>query len=115
MESHAAIDALAALAHETRLAIFRLLVRYGPDGLAVGQIAEHVPIPPATLSFHLSHLQRSGLLNSRRVKRQIIYSTNMPFMATLMAFMTEHCCEAADNTVEACQKGSCQCAVSVYG
>ena len=96
MESFEAIEALGALAHETRLEVFRLLVRQGPEGLAVGQIAGHVTIPPATLSFHLAHLQRAGLLTSRRESRQIIYTADYALMSTLMAFLTENCCQASD-------------------
>lgn len=93
MEIFVAVEALSALAHETRLEIFRLLVRTGSSGLAVGQIAEHIKIPPATMSFHLSHLQKAGLLTSRRESRQIIYTTHYQTMTTLMAFLTENCCQ----------------------
>jgi ArsR family transcriptional regulator len=102
MESFEAIEALAALAHETRLEIFRLLIRHGPQGLAVGRIAEDVPVPPATLSFHLAHLQRSGLLTSRRESRQILYSANLPLMNSLMAFLTENCCRDGDAPNSSC-------------
>lgn len=98
MEIFAAVEALSALAHETRLEIFRLLVRTGPSGLAVGQISEHVKIPPATMSFHLSHLQKAGLLTSKRESRQIIYTANYQTMGTLMAFLTENCCQKDTQT-----------------
>jgi ArsR family transcriptional regulator len=93
MENFEAIEALGALAHETRLEIFRLLVRRGSEGLAVNQITEQIKIPPATMSFHLSHLQRAGLIQSKRLSRQIIYSANYQAMGTLMAFLTENCCK----------------------
>lgn len=93
MEIFTAVEALSALAHETRLEIFRLLVRTGPAGLAVGQITEQIKIPPATMSFHLSHLQKAGLLASRRESRQIIYTANYQVMGALMAFLTENCCQ----------------------
>lgn len=93
MESFEVIEALGALAHESRLEIFRLLVRRGPAGAAVSQIAEHIRIPPATMSFHLSHLQRAGLLRSKRESRQIIYSANYSLMKDLVGFLTENCCQ----------------------
>ena len=93
MEYFNAIAALAALAHATRLDIFRLLIRHNPSGLPVSGIAEHVSVPPATLSFHLSHLQRSGLLKSRRESRQIIYTADYALMTTLIGFLTENCCQ----------------------
>lgn len=96
MESYEAIEALAALAHETRLDIFRLLIRHSPAGLPVSRIAEHITVPPATLSFHLSHLQRSGLLKSRRESRQIIYTADYTLMTSLMGFLTENCCQDSD-------------------
>lgn len=99
MESYFAIDILASLAHETRLAIFRLLIRRGPQGLAVSQIAEQVTVPPATLSFHLANMQRAGLLQSRRESRQIIYAANSALMRELMAFLLENCCQDADATM----------------
>lgn len=95
MDNFEAIEALGALAHETRLEIFRLLVRRGSEGLAVSQIAEHIKIPPATMSFHLSHLQRAGLIQAQRQSRQIIYSANYPLMKGLMGFLTENCCQDA--------------------
>lgn len=95
MEIFEAIEALGALAHETRLEVFRLLVRRGSEGLAVSQIAEHIKIPPATMSFHLSHLQRAGLIQAKRQSRQIIYSAHYPLMRDLIGFLTENCCQDA--------------------
>lgn len=95
MDNFEAIEALGALAHETRLEIFRLLVRRGSEGLAVSQIAEHIRIPPATMSFHLSHLQRAGLIKAQRQSRQIIYSANYSLMKDLMGFLTDNCCQDA--------------------
>jgi ArsR family transcriptional regulator len=100
MESFEAIEALAALAHETRLDIFRLLIRYSPSGLPVSRIAEQVTVPPATLSFHLSHLQRSGLLKSRRESRQIIYSADYTLMTSLMGFLIENCCQDSEQDAD---------------
>jgi len=93
MESELAVRALAALAQETRLAVFRLLVREGPNGLPAGMIAERVGVPPATLSFHLAQLERAGLLTSRRESRQIFYATDYEGMRRLLAFLTEDCCQ----------------------
>ena len=93
MESNLAVQALAALAQETRLTVFRLLVREGPNGLPAGMIAERVGVPPATLSFHLAQLERAGLLASRRESRQIFYATDYEGMRRLLAFLTEDCCQ----------------------
>ena len=92
MESSHAVHALAALAQETRLAIFRLLVEAGPTGLAVGEIGASVKAAPATLSFHLKELANAGLLTSRQDGRYIFYSANYPQMNALMAFLTDNCC-----------------------
>jgi ArsR family transcriptional regulator len=102
MEVYSAIDMLASLAHETRLMIFRLLIRHGPQGLAVSQIAQHVAVPAATLSFHLANLQRAGLLQSRRASRQIIYAADSALMSDLMAFLMENCCQESDNPASCC-------------
>lgn len=92
MESEAAIEALAALAQESRLAIFRLLVQQGPAGLPAGAIGERLGIPAATLSFHLNQLSRAGLLRSARNGRSIVYSADFQSMNALIAFLTENCC-----------------------
>ena len=92
MESTQAVTALAALAQETRLAIFRLLVEAGPTGLAVGEIGASVRAAPATLSFHLKELAGAGLLSSRQDGRYIFYSANYAQMNALLAFLTENCC-----------------------
>lgn len=87
-----AVAALSALAHETRLAVFRLLVEAGPQGLPAGVIAERLDLPPATLSFHLAHLSRTGLAVSRPEGRFVIYSANFDSTNALVAFLTENCC-----------------------
>jgi len=101
MESTNAVTALAALAQETRLAIFRLLVEAGPTGLAVGEIGASVKAAPATLSFHLKELANAGLLSSRQDGRYIFYSANYPHMNALIAFLTDNCC-ARDGCGSAC-------------
>lgn len=87
-----AVEALAALAQESRLAAFRLLVQAGQEGLAAGALGEQLNIPPATLSFHLKALVNAGLIKSRAEGRFVIYSANYSEMDKLIAYLTEHCC-----------------------
>jgi ArsR family transcriptional regulator len=87
-----AVHALGALAHEHRLAIYRMLVERGPNGMAAGAIAERLDMPPSSLTFHLQHLQRAGLLTQRRMSRQIIYAADFSAMNALVGFLTENCC-----------------------
>jgi DNA-binding transcriptional ArsR family regulator len=93
MEEKEAIAALSALAHASRLQVFRLLVRFSPEGLAAGDIASRLEIAPATLSFHLSGLEQAGLLESRREGRSIIYCVRVAGIQSLMGFLTEDCCQ----------------------
>jgi len=93
MENYTAADSLAALGHETRLAIFRLLVQAGPEGIAAGVIGEEIKIPPATLSFHLANLSRVGLTKARQESRFIYYSADYDAMNNLLAYLTENCCQ----------------------
>jgi len=95
METTQAIDALAALAHPSRLAIFRLLVEAGPQGLAAGAIAGKLKLPAATLSFHLANLAHAGLVRNRQEGRFVIYSTDFDHMNALVAYLTENCCTGA--------------------
>lgn len=88
-----AVTALTALAQESRLQIFRLLVRKGADGLAAGEIAEKLNIPGATLTFHLKELVHAGLIESRREGRSIRYSLKIAGMRDLLTFLTEDCCQ----------------------
>ena len=87
-----AVDALAALAQETRLSVYRLLVEAGNDGLSAGRIGEELELPPATLSFHLAHLARTGLVRSRQEGRFVIYSADFDNMNQLVGYLTENCC-----------------------
>ena len=87
-----AVDALAALAQGTRLAVYRLLVEAGPGGQPAGAIGEKLELPPATLSFHLAHLSRAGLLKSRQEGRFVIYSADFQEMNALVGYLTENCC-----------------------
>lgn len=86
------MKALAALAHDTRLELFRRLVRAGPDGLPAGTLAEALRVKPNTLSFHLSHLANAGLVTARREGRSIIYSAAFDRMDGLVGYLTSHCC-----------------------
>lgn len=93
METLNAAELLAALGHETRLSIFRLLVEAGPDGLNASAIGERLGLVPATLSFHLAHLSRVGLIEGERESRFIHYSARYDTMDELIAFLTSNCCQ----------------------
>jgi len=93
MEISTAVTALAALAQETRLSIFRLLIEAGPNGVAAGRIGEVLEVPGATLSFHLKELARAGLVSSRQEKQFIYYAVDFERMAELMTFLTQNCCK----------------------
>jgi len=92
MKSNQAVASLAALAQETRLAIFRALVQAGPEGHAAGRIAELVGAPGSTLSFHIKELAAAGLVRSRQDGRFIYYSADYAVMSELISFLTEKCC-----------------------
>jgi DNA-binding transcriptional ArsR family regulator len=92
METKTVLAALSALAQESRLAVFRLLVQAGPSGLAASKIGEHLDIAPSSLSFHLKELSHSGLLVSKQEGRFVIYSANVEAMNGLIGFLTENCC-----------------------
>jgi ArsR family transcriptional regulator, arsenate/arsenite/antimonite-responsive transcriptional repressor len=92
VEKKAALDALSALSQETRLDLFRLLVTVGPQGLPAGVIAERLGVLPSSLTFHLNHLVRAGLITQRRLSRQLIYSAEYGTMNDLLAYLTENCC-----------------------
>ena len=95
METTQAIQALSALAQESRLAIFRLLIQQGPSGLAAGAIGDKLDLPPATLSFHLAGLVCAGLAQSRQDGRFVYYTASFENMNGLVAFLTENCCQGA--------------------
>ncbi len=92
MELKQAVHCLAALAQETRLAVFRLLVEAGPEGLCAGDIGARLGVAPATLSFHLAQLANAGLVDARQQSRFIFYSANFEAMNGIVAFLTENCC-----------------------
>jgi ArsR family transcriptional regulator, arsenate/arsenite/antimonite-responsive transcriptional repressor len=91
----------AALAHETRLEVFRLLVRAGGSGMRAGAIAETIGVPAATMSFHLKELKNAGAVGCRRESRSLIYYPDFAVMAALQAFLTENCCAGAGSCVSA--------------
>jgi ArsR family transcriptional regulator len=92
METKQAVQALGALAQDTRLGIFRLLVQAGPEGMAAGKIGEKLDLAPATLSFHLAGLTRAGLAASRQAGRFVIYSADFQAMNALVGYLSENCC-----------------------
>ena len=92
MKATQAIAALGALAHETRLELFRLLVQRGPDGLSAGTIAQRLGLPPSSLTFHLQQLTHAGLITQRRLSRQLFYATDFAVMNAVMNYLTENCC-----------------------
>src|SRR5258708_38138522 len=113
MESKTAVASLAALAQDARLAIFRLLVQKGPEGLCVGDIAAKFDIAPATLSFHLKELTNAGLLVSRQEGRFIYYAPDFEEMNALVSYLMENCCggencgpAAQPHTPKAKEKGT---------
>ena len=93
MKTKVALEALAALAHETRLAIFKYLIAVGHEGVAAGDIATKLKIPSPTLSFHLKHLEQAGLIHAQRQRRSIIYAADYERMRALLSFLMEDCCQ----------------------
>jgi DNA-binding transcriptional ArsR family regulator len=104
MEKTAAVAALAALAQDSRLDIFRLLVQAGPDGLPPGRMTERLGLPAATLSFHLTQLRYAGLVTFRREGRSLIYVAEYAAMNDLLGYLTENCCQG---DAASCGAGTC--------
>jgi len=104
METKNAVVALGALAQETRLEIFRVLVEAGPDGLAAGAIGERLELPGPTLSFHLAQLKGAGLVTGRRNGRSIVYATAFERMTDLLTFLTQNCCQGRPEVCEPLMK-----------
>jgi ArsR family transcriptional regulator, arsenate/arsenite/antimonite-responsive transcriptional repressor len=92
MNTNSALSALAALAQDSRLAVFRLLIQVGPSGMAASKIGENLDIPPSSLSFHLKELAHAGLITQRQEGRFVIYAANIDTMNALMVFLTDNCC-----------------------
>ena len=103
MDENRAVTALTALAHETRLALFRLLVTQGPAGLPAGVIAERLAVAPSSLSFHLQHLLHAGLITQRRLGRQLIYAAEFAAMNELLGYLTENCCGRGESCAPFCE------------
>ena len=111
MEIKTAVTALGALAQETRLAIFRLLVEAGPEGVAAGRIGEALEVPGATLSFHLKELARAGLVSAKQEKQFIYYAADFKRMAELMTFLTKNCCQGMPRRASQSSKRNWRAAV----
>ena len=92
--------ALAALAQETRLAVYRLLVEHAPEGLPAGRVAERLDIPPNSLSFHFKELTNAGLINSRQDGRFVWYSADLDAMNEVVGYLTENCCQGGGCVAE---------------
>jgi DNA-binding transcriptional ArsR family regulator len=101
MEKNGAIGALAALAQETRLDIFRLLVEAGPAGMPAGRIGDRLGVPSATLSFHLKELRNAGIVGCRRNGRSMIYAADFGAMNALVGYLMENCCRGAAQPISA--------------
>jgi ArsR family transcriptional regulator, arsenate/arsenite/antimonite-responsive transcriptional repressor len=115
MKSKQAISALSALAHDGRLAAFRLLVKAGPSGMAAGEIAQRIKMPPSTLSTNLLLLSTARLVTSRREGRSIIYTADFDTMGDLLSFLIEDCCNGSPEVcaplagiLETCSSGKCR-------
>jgi ArsR family transcriptional regulator len=102
MDARRTVEALSALAHENRLAIYRMLVEIGPDGLSAGLIAERLGVPASSLTFHLQHLLRAGLVTQRRLSRQLIYAADFSTMNSLVGYLCENCCGRGSDAAPAC-------------
>jgi DNA-binding transcriptional ArsR family regulator len=111
MEMKDALAALSALAHETRLAAFRLLVPAGTGGVSAGVLAERLAVPAPTLSFHLKELERAGLIEARREGRSILYAARYPGMKAVLDFLVKDCCDGRPEicgfTTESCDAEPC--------
>lgn len=107
MELNRAVQALQALAQETRLAAFRLLVEAGPDGVAAGEIARSLGVAPPTLSFHLSALVHAGLVTSRRDGRQVIYGAEFEAMDSLVGYLALNCCRGEGGCLPSLERAGC--------
>jgi len=100
MKSAEIVTALAALAHEHRLGIYRLLVEAGPEGLPAGAIARELDLPASSLTFHVQNLHRASLVTQRRASRQLIYAADFAVMNALVRFLTENCCSRSSESCE---------------
>lgn len=115
MDQDRVVAALAALAHEHRLRAYRLLVEAGPEGLPAGIVADRLEMPPSSLTFHLQHLLRAGLISQRRLSRQLIYAMIPAAMNDLVGFLTENCCGGQAVCAPACNPAAISAAVKATG
>jgi DNA-binding transcriptional ArsR family regulator len=106
MEHTHAVGAFSALGHHHRLAVYRLLVEAGPDGLSAGAIAGALGLPPSSLTFHTQALLRAGLITQRRESRLLIYAADFPAMNALVAYLTENCCAGAQGCANRRRQGA---------
>ncbi len=111
MEKTEALDALSALSQQTRLDVFQLLIRYEPEGLAAGDIAEKLGVPQNTLSTHLAILVRAGLATSERRSRSIIYRAVVPTVRGLVRYLVDDCCAGHPELGYRFDYGSCDCKI----
>jgi ArsR family transcriptional regulator len=102
MNSKQAVAALAALAHEHRLGVYRMLVEAGPEGLNAGTIAGRLKLPPSSLTFHLQNLHRAGLVTQQRRSRELLYSADFGAMNGLVGYLTENCCAGSGSCATEC-------------
>jgi ArsR family transcriptional regulator len=103
MDATQIVAALGALAHETRLAVFRMLVERGPDGLPAGAISESLGLAPSSLTFHLRQLTHAGLITQRRVSRQLFYAIDVTAMNAVVGYLTENCCGGGQACAPVCR------------
>jgi ArsR family transcriptional regulator len=106
MKAKQAVSALSAIAHDSRLAIYRMLVEEGPQGLAAGDIATRLAMPPSSLTFHLQQMLHAGLVTQRRLGRQQIYAADYTAMNGLIAYLTENCCGGSSQCAPRCNPAS---------
>ena len=97
-----AVESLGALAHEHRLAIYRLLIKQGPEGLPAGIVGNRIGLTPSSLTFHLQALQRAGLIKQARLGRQLLYSADFSAMNELVGYLTDECCVASVSCMPDC-------------
>jgi|SRR5580658_511791 ArsR family transcriptional regulator len=103
MNPERVISAIGALAQETRLAVFRMLVAHGSEGLPAGVISERLDLPPSSLTFHLQRLIEAGLIRQRRVSRQLIYSVDFARVNSVIGYLNENCCSSSADCDSDCQ------------
>src|SRR5690606_22607021 len=108
METSDAVKALAALAQETRLQVFKRLIEYGRDGVTPGALSQELGVPHNTLSFHLSHLTQPGLVSSRKAGRSVIYTADCQRAESLVAYLLENCCARERGDASTCAVPACK-------